>query len=78
MKLKDGRVIVDDDLQRRRILALTGETVPPDGMPVRDLKKMIDGALARARERARRPDEKRYWDMMEKALESVARFAALH
>lgn len=75
MRLEDGRVILDE-IEIKRVKALTGEVVPDTGMTPRELKTKIDTALASGR--ARSPGKDIYWDRAERSLKDINRFVALH
>jgi hypothetical protein len=75
MRLEEGRVIVDE-IENKRIKALTGDTVPDTGMTPRELKTKIDNALASGRKRS--PGKDIFWDRAEKSLKDINRFVALH
>jgi len=75
MRLENGRVILEE-IEIKRVEALTGEVVPEAGMTPRELKAKIDAALASGR--ARSPGKGYYWDRAERSLKDINRFVALH
>ena len=75
MRLENGRLILEE-IEIKRVKALTGEEVPETGMTPRELKTKIDSALASGR--ARSPGKDYYWNRAERSLKGINWFVALH